>query len=89
MANFRERVSYRIYRAWRFCCLNWRHFIIIGIGLLGIAGVLTGVYLIFTSPPSGMTGAYAFMIIVSGGIFYLARTSKRGRFDYLLLDEDD
>ncbi len=89
MANFRERVSYKIYRAWRFCCLNWRNFIVIGISLIGITGSLAGVYLIVMSPPDGMTAVYACMIFAGYLVFTIARKSKRGRFDYLLLDEDD
>ncbi len=89
MANFRERVSYKIYRAWRFCCLNWRNLIVIAIAYGSVAVGLWSVWQLFTNKPGGLTALYIILILACAVVFYIANTSKRGRFDYLLLDEDD
>ena len=90
MANFRERIAYRSYRVWRFLKLNWRNFIVIGIAYGSVAVGLWSVLQLVMSPSfSGATMLYIFLIVACLVVFDIANKSKRGRFDYLLLDEDD
>ncbi len=89
MANFRERIAYKSYRAWRFMCLNWRNLIVIIIAYGSVLVGLWSIWQLFTSKPGGLTALYAFLTLACGVVAYIAHTSKRGRFDYLLLDEDD
>jgi len=89
MANFRDRVPYPVYRAWRFVKLNWRNLIVITIAYGSVLVGLWSIWQLFTSKPGGLTALYAFLALACGVVAYIAYTSKRGRFDYLLLDEDD
>jgi membrane protein YdbS with pleckstrin-like domain len=89
MPDFVEKVSYRLYRAWRFVKLNWRNLVVIVVAYCSVLVGLWSMWQLFTTKPGGMTAVFIFLIVACTTVFYVAHTSKRGRFDYLLTDDED
>lgn len=85
MATLLEKVR----RFRRFLRLNVRNFAVIGISIVGAAGFMLGIYQLANTSLNGMTVVYVLLASIGGFAFYLARTSKYGRFDNLNVSDED